>query len=383
MEEGQETEPTPAAKPWRCLRAAIERLGGVLDPPAEQAFGEALDRTLSGLLPALGPLFGLAVLLFTAWDSWIAPERAPLAATLRVLLVLVGAAGYAHWRGRLSVPIRCALVYVSHTSAMIFSAALLPDGLVLALPAISGAMFLLALVEPRLGRFFCIALAPILLFGLLGFLVLSRQAFVSSMLVHAATLPLAAAVSVTQGRWRRAAFLGERALAYAAHHDGLSGVLARGYLVELGNHDVALAKRHARPLAIGMVDIDYFKHVNDRFGHAVGDALLCAVSRACSAQLRTSDYFGRIGGEEFVCVMPETAEEDALACAERMRAAVAALRIGTASGIVGCTISIGIATLQREHADFACLLAAADRAMYQAKADGRDRVVLATRRPPC
>lgn len=381
MDAEYDSEPRAADGARARMRAAMERLGGVLDPADEKAFGTALDRTLSEMLPTLGPLFGLAVVLFAVWDSWIAPERAALTATLRVLLVLVGAAGYVHWTARLSVPVRCALVYVSHTSAMICSAALLPDGLVLALPAISGAMFLLALVEPRLRRFFCVALPPMVLFGLLGDLVLTRQAFASSMLVHAATLPLAGAIAVTQGRWRRAAFLGERALAHAAHHDSLSGVLARGYLVELGNHDVALAKRHGRPLAVCMVDIDHFKRVNDSFGHATGDTLLCAVTRACSAQLRASDHFGRVGGEEFVCVMPETAEDDALACAERMRAAVAAIRIETASGILGCTISVGIATLQREHADFGSLLAAADGAMYRAKTDGRDRVVLAARHP--
>ncbi|WP_306397630.1 GGDEF domain-containing protein [Telluria beijingensis] len=375
-----ETETKAAGGAWTAIRAAMGGAGTVLDPEDEKAFGTAVDRTLSDLLPALGPLFGLAVVVFTVWDFWIAPARAPLTATLRLLLVLAGAMGYGHWGGRLSAPVRCALVYISHTSAMILSAALLPNGLVLALPAISGAMFLLALVEPRLGRFFCITLPPMLLFMLLGALELSQPAFASSMLVHAAMLPLAAAVCMTQGRWRRAAFLGERALAHAAHHDSLSGVFARGYLVELGNHDVALAKRHGRPLAIGMVDIDYFKRVNDSFGHAAGDLLLCAVSKACCAQLRASDYFGRIGGEEFVCVMPETTEDDALACAERMRAAVAAIRIETASGILGCTISVGIAALQREHADFDGLLAAADSAMYRAKTSGRNRVVLAAPR---
>lgn len=359
------------------LRAALRRCGFLLDEADEKAFGEALERTLSELLPALGPVFGLAVVLFAVWDSWIAPQSAPLTATLRLLLVLVGALAYVRWSARLSVSWRCALVYVTHTGAMIVSSALLPGGLVLALPAISGAMFLLALVEPRIGRFLLIVSLPMLLFALLGAMVLPRQAFASSMLVHVATLPLASAVALTQGRWRRAAFLAELSLVHAARHDSLSGVLARGYLVELGQRDVALAQRHERPLAICMVDIDYFKRVNDSFGHAAGDRLLCAVSQACSAQLRASDYCGRIGGEEFVCVMPETTQGEALACAERMRAAVAALRIDTASGMIGCTISIGIAALNRDHADFASLLAAADGAMYQAKQGGRDRVVLA------
>ncbi|MGI4721335.1 MAG: GGDEF domain-containing protein [Janthinobacterium lividum] len=338
----------------------------------------ALDRTLSDLLLPLGAVFGLAVVLFAAWDYWIAPERAWTTAMLRVTFVLVGSLGYLDWSPRISVAWRCALVYVTHTAAMIFSSALLPDGLVLALPAISGAMFLLALVEPRIHRLLLTTLIPFLLFAVLGSSVLQRQAFASSILVYMATVALAGVVAVTQGRWRRAAFLAERTLAYTAHHDSLSGVFARGHLVELANHDVAMARRYGRPLAICMVDIDHFKRVNDGFGHSTGDDLLREVSKVCSAQLRASDYFGRIGGEEFVCVMPETSEADALACAERMRAAVAAIRLETPAGSIGCTISIGIAALHESHDDFGELLADADAAMYQAKSNGRNRVELAT-----
>lgn len=376
---GNEAE-IPATE-GKCLRirAQLHRLSGALEPADEREFGVALDGTLSSLLPMLGAVFGTAVVLFAAWDYWIAPEGAWTSAMLRLSLVLIGALGYASWNPRLSIAFRCGLVYVTHSGAMIVSSALLPTGLLLALPAITGAMFLLALVEPRLHRFFLTIMLPSVLFAVLGASVLPQQIFAGGMLVYIAAMALAAAVAVTQGRWRRAAFLTERALAYAAHHDSLSGVLARGYLVDLANHDVALAKRYGRPLAIGMVDIDYFKRVNDRFGHPAGDDLLCAVSKACSAQLRASDYFGRIGGEEFVCVMPETMEEDALACAERMRAAVAAIRLETPEGTIGCTISIGIAALHEAHADFGKLLAAADAAMYLAKSNGRDRIELAPR----
>lgn len=363
------------------LRAAFVRMSSALDPVDEREFSLALDRSLSGMLPALGPVFGLAVVLFAAWDYWIAPESAWTTAMLRLSLVLVGALGYVEWSARIPIAWRCGLVYVTHTGAMILSSALLPHGLVLALPAITGAMFPLALVEPRLHRLFLVVLLPSLLFLGLGAAVLPQQVLAASTLVYLATLVLAGAVALVQGRWRRAAFLAERALAHAAHHDSLSGVLARGYLVELANHDVALARRYGRPLAIGMIDIDHFKRVNDTFGHAAGDTVLCAVSRVCAAQLRTSDYVGRIGGEEFVCVMPETTEEDALACAERMRVAVADIRLETPAGAVSCTISIGIAALHQGHAEFSALLAAADAAMYRAKSNGRNRIELAPSHP--
>ena len=366
-----------AGSPRRRLRAMMARVSGVLGPAEEREFGASLDHMLSDMLPILGAVFGIAVILFSAWDYWIAPEWAGTTAMLRLSLVLVGSLGYANWSPRVPVAWRCALVYVTHTGAMILSSAALPDGLVLALPAITGVMFPLALVEPRLHRIVPMVLLPSLLFAVIGATVLQRDIFIGCLLVYLASLLLMVAMAVSQGRWRRGAFLAERALAYAARHDSLSGALARGYLVELANHDVALAKRYDRPLAICMIDIDHFKRVNDSFGHSAGDALLCEVSRVCAAQLRASDYLGRIGGEEFVCVMPETTEDDALGCAERMRLAVAAVRLETPSGTIGCTISIGIASLRPEHAEFSALLAAADAAMYHAKSTGRDRTVLA------
>ncbi len=376
------TDEPLAGAPVGRLRTWLAAVYGTLDPPDEHAFGIALDRTLGAMLPALGFVFGLAVVLFSAWDYWLAPQRAAISATVRLALVLLGAAGYFSWRGRLPVAWRYGLVYSTHTSAMILSAALLPNGLVLALPAITGVMFPLALLEPRLHRLFALTLFPSLLFLVVGAAVLPRQFLASCVLIYAVAAALVAVVAVVQGRLRRAAFVAERALAYSAHHDSLSGLLARGYLIELAAHDLARARRYGHPLTIGMLDIDHFKRVNDSFGHPAGDALIRAVSKVCSAELRASDYFGRIGGEEFVCVMPDTDQGEALACAERMRRAVAAIRLQTAAGEVRCTISIGIAALAPAHADFGALLAAADAALYQAKSGGRDRIEVAPPYPP-
>lgn len=352
---------------------------GKLDPPEERAFGQALDRTLSDMLPTFGVVFGIGVLLWSAWDYWISPQDAPTTASLRLALVLLGAIGYYHWHGRIPVAWRCGLVYVTHTAAMILSASLLPDGLILALPAVTGAMFPLALVEPRLHRLAALVALPTLLFLVLGAAVLPDRVFASSVLVFAVMLVLVLAVALFQGRLLRKDFLSEHALTYSVRHDSLCGVLARGYLLELASHDLALARRYGHPLAVGMLDIDHFKRVNDTWGHPVGDALLRAVSKACSGALRASDYFGRFGGEEFVCVMPETDVAEALACAERMRRAVAAVRLDTPAGVVRCTISIGVAELDPGHADIDELLAAADGALYRAKSNGRDRVELAQR----
>ena len=281
----------PASSPFRAAP-----LTGELAPDDEREFGLALDRSLSGMLPALGGLFGLGVLLFSAWDYWIAPQQAPTTALIRLGLVLLGAIGYRDWDGRIPLAWRCALVYVTHAGAMILSAALLPDGLLLALPAITGVMFPLALVEPRLPRLSALVLAPSLLFLGLAAAQLPEPAFASSVLAYLVMLGLVAGVARFQGRLVRRNFLAERALRHAARHDSLCGVLARGYLLELASHDITLARRYGHPLAIAMLDIDFFKRVNDTWGHPVGDALLRAVSQACADLLRASDYFGRVGG---------------------------------------------------------------------------------------
>ncbi|MCD2516190.1 GGDEF domain-containing protein [Massilia sp. G4R7] len=356
-----------------------ERSTDGLDPEAQGEFDAALDRSLSDALPALGLVFGIGVLLFSAWDYWVDPVVAAGTLVVRLGLVLLGAAGYVSWGGRFPVAWRCALVYITHASAMVVSSALLPGGMVLAMPAITGAMFPLALVEPRPARLAVLVLPPSLLFLLLAAQVMAPPVFATCVLVYGVVLCLVAAVAVFQRRLLRADFLAERVLAWTARHDSLSGVLARGYLMELAGHDLAAARRYGRPLAIAMLDIDYFKRVNDSWGHAVGDRLLCAVSRACAAQLRASDYLGRVGGEEFVCVMPETGEAEALACAERMRVAVAAIRLDAPGGVVRCTASLGVAALGSAHADFTALMAAADGALYRAKSNGRDRIELAGR----
>lgn len=350
---------------------------GKLNAEDEREFGLALDLSLSGALPPLGAMFGIGVLLFSVWDYWIAPQQAATTALLRGGLVLLGALGYVGWKGRIPVAWRCALVYVTHAGAMILSASLLPDGLVLALPAITGAMLPLALIEPRLHRLFGLILLPSLLFLVLAAVQLPEPAFASCIVVYLVMLGLAAAVALFQGRLLRRAFLAERALTYSVRHDHLCGVLARGYLFELAGHDIALARRHGHPLTIAMLDIDHFKRVNDTWGHPAGDALLRAVSQACAGALRAGDYLGRVGGEEFVCVMPETALDDAMACAERLRQAVGALRLAIQGGELRCTISLGVAGLAPGHAGIEELLADADAALYRAKSNGRDRVELA------
>jgi diguanylate cyclase (GGDEF)-like protein len=168
-----------------------------------------------------------------------------------------------------------------------------------------------------------------------------------------------------------------------ARSDTLTGLANRGTLLEVAHRDIELARRSGRPLALALLDLDDFKAVNDRHGHAIGDALLCRIADACTATVRATDVVARWGGEEIVILLPDTGESAAIASMERIRRAVAAARVDTPEGgVVGCTASIGIACLLRHpgtvaaQAVFQRLVGAADKAMYAAKRSGKDRVVL-------
>ena len=154
----------------------------------------------------------------------------------------------------------------------------------------------------------------------------------------------------------------------AANTDPLTGVFNRRAILERLNALVDDARRGA----VLMLDIDRFKSINDRLGHAAGDGVLRRVADEIRAALRLEDALGRIGGEEFLVVMPEATREIAVAIGERVRAGVELSNVSAEQPMV--TISIGVATV-RGHDRPAELLARADRALYEAKRLGRNRLV--------
>jgi diguanylate cyclase (GGDEF)-like protein len=169
----------------------------------------------------------------------------------------------------------------------------------------------------------------------------------------------------------------EHQLRTLAQRDPLTQAYNRHHFWQLANNEMARVKRYQRPLSIAMVDADFFKAINDRFGHDVGDMVLRTIVDTCQETLRESDVLARYGGEEFVVLLPETAREGAEVVMERLRDRVASTPLVLDDGrAVNVTVSVGLSALTDQDQDFEALLKRADEALYAAKHSGRNRVVL-------
>ena len=169
----------------------------------------------------------------------------------------------------------------------------------------------------------------------------------------------------------------QRELHLLARVDALTGVKNRLALTETAAQMLSQAARVGRPLGVLMIDADHFKSVNDRFGHGGGDKVLLALVGSIRATLRASNVIGRIGGEEFVVLAPDTSLDDALVLAERIRETVECTPLLVDGHLLQLTVSIGaVAGAPGEH-DVKGLLQRADAALYAAKRAGRNRVMAA------
>jgi len=165
-----------------------------------------------------------------------------------------------------------------------------------------------------------------------------------------------------------------------SNRDALTGCFNRRYMNERLENEVARAVRHGAPLSLVMCDIDHFKSINDNDGHAIGDLVLCDFARSLMDGIRRDiDWVVRFGGEEFLVVLPETRADEAIPAIERLRLAFAAREVRTDRRAFHVTVSFGVVstdTWEGSPPDVLNLLAAADRALYRAKAEGRNRVVV-------
>lgn len=170
----------------------------------------------------------------------------------------------------------------------------------------------------------------------------------------------------------------KEALEQQAHQDYLTGLCNRRYFMEQGDAELGRAKRYGHTLSVLMLDIDFFKGINDSHGHKAGDIVLQRLADVMRETLRTVDIVGRIGGEEFAVLLPETDLQRAAEVAERLRANVAGTEVVLDAGMpLHFTVSIGVAKLEERDINLDILLNQADKALYRAKESGRDRVCVA------
>ncbi len=168
------------------------------------------------------------------------------------------------------------------------------------------------------------------------------------------------------------------ALAHQATHDALTGALNRRAIMDRARAELSRQQRDGRILSIGMCDLDHFKRINDTYGHQIGDEVLVAFAKRVQDQLRSYDYVGRYGGEEFLVLTPLSCGGDDTDLYERLCARIADTPFTTTAGVIPVTVSIGVAV-----GEALCsvdgLIADADAALYHAKANGRNRVLYARR----
>lgn len=159
--------------------------------------------------------------------------------------------------------------------------------------------------------------------------------------------------------------------------DALTGAVNRHHFNDVLEQEINNVDNHGRPLSIMVLDIDHFKNINDSYGHGVGDEVLVLFYQTCVEAVRSSDVVARIGGEEFVIVMPDTELDNAGKFAERLRDKIAKLDINIAGQQISVTVSIGVSQWQSEHfINAETFVAHADKSLYQAKNSGRNKVVV-------
>lgn len=216
----------------------------------------------------------------------------------------------------------------------------------------------------------------------LGLLILGdrEQGFDHYLLARLAPLGFTLGLMIHARRLASARASAEEALRAQAATDELTGILNRRAFMARASEALATHRRYGHAFCILIIDLDHFKHINDTWGHAAGDAVLRAVTACIGQSLRESDVFGRIGGEEFAILLPCTHPEEGPQLAERLREAVARLTLPVLAGGGHVSFSAGLCASYPGVRRVDELLSRADAALYEAKAAGRNRIAVAT--PP-
>ena len=346
---------------------------------------------IAGLVYGLGYLSGhLLLTLGSGLQPWLAGGIANALIASGHILLLLGVQrhlGRPVWWWALGLPplMLALLVLPAYRQ---FPRAFLAESLLMVTACLAAGALLWRARSPELTRYRRAAAAVFLSFAVFltirsGWLMVSRAVtgsfdphlfqvlvFLGGML-FAFVLTIAFVVLVFRGK--------ELDLREAARHDALTGLLNRHALHELAQRELAMARRQHAGLSLIAIDVDHFKQVNDQHGHAAGDRVLEGVARILTPALRGSDLLFRVGGEEFLVLLPFTELREAGIVAERLRSVIAAGGWHPPA-VEKITASLGVAQVDPEGETWELALQRVDQALYAAKATGRNRVVQA--RPP-
>jgi diguanylate cyclase (GGDEF)-like protein len=271
-------------------------------------------------------------------EVWHFSDSTRIAFVSSILLCCLVLTGFEFWRSNRSLPSCWPLIVIIGVQAAIFLSRILWPGWMLR--ALSGSNPTVSVIA-----LFCFELLFQTIFAafLLAFLVKERR----------------------EEHFRQASLV-----------DPLTSIWNRRAFLEFASRRLIRAATDKQAVALISLDLDHFKYINDRYGHLAGDRMLCSFCDLVTKALRPGDLFGRIGGEEFACLLVDVSTTDALAIAERLRCRFADTEIYSGSSPLRATVSSGVAMAGQPQPDLEALMSAADRALYQAKKLGRNRVEL-------
>lgn len=337
---------------WHALR---------LGTPDDQAFEIALALTLTHLAVAL--VFGACAWAAHAWQH--RPHSAAGRAMPRVMAALALAASVGVVA--LNQPVFSGITPFWMACTLVAALLTWPPGVSALLYALAYALFFQALgwTQPDASLLSANRVNGLAAVGM-GWLLslLLWRSFTSVQLIHD---QLASANAELQAR--------HKDLQRLTRLDGLTGLYNRSTFVELTRQELARAQRQGSATSVLLLDLDFFKHVNDTWGHPAGDAVLKNVASVANGTVRNTDLVGRLGGEEFIILLPATSGDAARKLAEKLRANLERSPTPWEHGQIKSTVSIGVAsTTAAENRDFDHLYSSADEALYSAKEKGRNRV---------
>ena len=346
----------------------------------EAAFRASRMATQAQINVTTYPQSAALIMLFSWWDWFVDPANWKTALAIRSIgaLVVIATGLVQHFSRRIDWATAIAGVrYTAGVLAVAGALAVLDQGYVVGVAGLIVVMLSGPYIALDRRDLLLLNILPVLFIGaVMAAAGLDRFAVINAWVF----ISLAIAVSLLLARVfeaaNRRAFALEQQLTREARTDALTGLLNRRALEEIGALEIRRSERSGAPLTAILCDVDHFKAINDRHGHAAGDRVIRAIGARLRAELRETDAFGRWGGEEFIAILPGTDIAQAQLLAERMRAAIesglaadrAELRVSVSLGIAG----------RPAGGTWDTLVKAADEALYRAKALGRNCVALAT-----